>query len=263
MSAWDNYEKRITIHGPTKRSSAYKRECRFIDQKLKDNLSYQPVKIFPREFCFNVNTRPIRQHVEDRNVAIIDSDNLNEKVIYSMPSEDIQLGSLISWMDNYWIVTERDANTTLLTRAKLTQCNHLLRWITPSGIIVEQWCVVEDGTKYLTGELEDRKFIVTRGDARIAVLISKNKYTDLMDRESRFLIDDPDTEHKMSFQLTKPLKVGMSYGSDGVYKFVMQEVTATEYDDHVRGIADYYRYFPEDPDNPVAGEEPPKKGAWL
>ena len=71
--------------------------------------------------------------------------------------------------------------------------------------------------------------------------ITRNKYTVNFNREDRFLIDDPDTKHKLSYQLTKPLKLGMAYNGKGVYKFVLQEVTATEYDNHELGIANYYK----------------------
>jgi len=93
----------------------------------------------------------------------------------------------------------------------------------------------------LTGELEDRQFVTTRGDSRISMTITRNKYTVNFNREDRFLIDDPDTKHKLSYQLTKPLKLGMAYNGKGVYKFVLQEVTATEYDNHELGIANYYK----------------------
>ena len=72
-----------------------------------------------------------------------------------MPGETIKHGSLVHWMDQYWLVVEKDYNTTLYTRAKLQQCNYLLRWVSEDAVIHEQWCIVEDGTKYLTGELED------------------------------------------------------------------------------------------------------------
>ena len=60
----------------------------------------------------------------------------------------------------------------------------------------------------LTGEYEDRNFIVTRGDSRIAMTIAKNKYTTKFNRENRFLIDDPDADFKLAYILSKPLKVG-------------------------------------------------------
>ena len=106
----------------------------------------------------------------------------------------------------------------------------------------------------LTGEYEDRNFVVTRGDSRIAMTIAKNEDTVRFNRESRFLIDDPESQIKLSYLLTKPLKVGWVYNTEGVYSFVLQEVVSTDDDNHELGIADYYKYFPKDssptqPDN--------------
>ena len=271
MSAWSTYKNRIGAHGGSKRDAAYIREVRYIDSKLPDNLSYQTVDVYPREYGFNVDhmgSDAIRYRYS-QNVAIIDSDNLNEKTICSMPTEDISLGSLIFWMNNYWLVTERDANTTLYTKGKLLQCNHLLKWVTDEREIMEQWCVVEDGTKYLTGEYEDRNFVVTRGDSRISVQIAKNEYTCMFDRERRFLIDDDDSPHKLAYLLTKPFKKGITYNGEGTYKFVLQEVTATDYDNHELGIADYYHYFPKkddvphENDNQNNSDETDGKKVWL
>lgn len=245
MSMWETYKNRINAHGGSKRNASYIREVRFIESKLPANLSYNTVNIYPQKYGYNIESRENSEHRILQNVAIINSDNLNEKIICSMPSEDIELGALVYWKDNYWLVSERDANSTIYTKGKLLQCNHLLKWISPDNDIIEQWCVIEDGTKYLTGELEDRNFVVTRGDSRISMQIARNKHTIAFDREYRFLIDDPDSRHKLSYLLTKPLKRGLTYNSKGTFKFVLQEVTATEDDNHELGIADYYKHFPK------------------
>lgn len=272
MNAWSTYESRIAAHGGTKRNAAYVREVRTIEMKLPDNLSYHPVDIYLQEYGYNIESDEAMEHRILQNVAIVNSDNLNEKTIYSMPSEDIELGSLIYWMDNYWLVCERDANTTVYTKAKLLQCNHLLRWISDDRQIMEQWCVIEDGTKYLTGEYEDRNFVVTRGDSRISMQIARNKYTVAFNREHRFLIDDADSPHKLAYLLTKPLKRGLTYNNKGTFKFVLQEVTATEFDNHELGIADYYKYFPKKdgddipehfPDADDKNPPPEKKEVWI
>lgn len=257
MSSWDTYLSRIEARGGNKRNAALIRETRFIENHLPDSLSYHPVEIYPQEYGFNIESNV--EHRITQNVAIINSDNLNEKSIYSLPSEDIELGSLVYWMDNYWLVCERDANTTVYTKAKLVQCNHLLKWVSSSNEIMEQWCIIEDGTKYLTGEYEDRNFVVTRGDSRIAMQIARNQYTTEFDRECRFLIDDPETPHKLAYLLTKPLKRGLTYNSQGTFKFVLQEVTATENDNHELGIADYYKHFPKEFNTPPTSG----KKVWI
>lgn len=122
-------------------------------------------------------------------------------------------------------------------------------------------CTTSLNIKDLTGELEDRQFIVTRGDSRIAVTIARNEYTAKLNRESRFIIDDPLSTMPLSYLLTKPLKLGMTYGEDGVFKFVLQEVTATADDNFELQVANYYKYFPkeieEDTTSPIDRER------WL
>lgn len=147
MNVWDSYETRIETLGGTKRGTSKKREIRYIHNKLPDNLSYQLVTLFDPAHTYNIESTEMQNAAVEQNVAIINSDNLNEKYIFSMPGEDIECGSIIHWMDNYWLVDEKDANTTLYTRAKLLQCNYLLRWVNNNDEICEQWCMIEDGTK--------------------------------------------------------------------------------------------------------------------
>ena len=271
MGAWDLYQSRLDVHGNTKRNASLIREVRYINTKLPDNLSYTTVEMHPMEYGYNIESDEMREHIITQDGAIINSDNLDEKTMIAMPGADIELGTLVHWMDNYWLVVERDANTTIYTKTKLLQCNHLLHWIEDreEGLkIIAQWCVIEDGTKYLTGEYEDRNFVVTRGDSRISMQIARNKYTVEFDRERRFLIDDPESPHKLAYLLTKPLKLGFTYNNQGTLKFVLQEVTATQDDNHELGIADYYKYTKKDPEfrceHGVTEEETPSgKKVWI
>lgn len=253
MGIWDIYKNRIYADGKTKREAALSRTSRMLRERLEDSLSYHDVTV----------------DGENRSVIIDDSDNLNEKIMHSLPGEDFICGGLVEWADNHWLITEKDANNELRTRVKLLQCNFLLKWIDTDHIIHEQWCVIEDGTKYLTGEYEDKDFIVTRGDSRIAMTIARNPDTVKFSRNNRFLIDDPESEKMNSYLLTKPLKVGKSYNGHGVYSFVLQEVVSTDNDNFELGIADYYLHFPKkdtsgENDNDASGSasNTGKKG-WL
>lgn len=140
MTAWDDYAARLEVHGRTKREASKLRFQKYVERKLPDNLSYHEVKISGAE----------------ATVAIINSDNLNQKYIYSMPNETLDLGGLVLYEDNYWLITETDAADEVYTKGIMLQCNYLLKWVDAEHVIHEQWCIVEDGTKYLTGELEDK-----------------------------------------------------------------------------------------------------------
>ena len=245
MNIWDIYQSRITAHGDSKRNVVLLREQRDLSKNLKDSLSFQKVKIDGLE----------------TDASIINSDNLNEKKICSMPGESFECGSVVEWANNHWLITEKDANDEVYTKGKLLQCNYLLRWIDDEDVIHKQWCIIEDGTKYLTGEFEDKTFVVTRGDSRISMTIGKNKDTAKFNRKSRFLIDDQDSGDMLAYLLTKPLKVGKTYGGKGVYSFVLQEVVSTNDDNMELGIADYYKHFPKQEDRNIGTTNPPTTGS--
>lgn len=277
MGVWDTYEQQRGITGNSRRSTHLRRAAHEIDMHLKDSLSYTTAVIYTPEHSNNIPADDYAGFGKTMEVSIINSDNLNEKMIMAMPGEEIINGSLVHWMDQYWLVSEQDANNTVYRRSKMLQCNHLLKWVDEDHIIRTQWCVVEDGTKYLTGEYEDRNFVVTRGDSRIAITIAKNQDTVKLGRQHRFLIDDPDDEYKMAFALTKPLKFAGVYGGVGVYKFVMQEVNSSDDDNQELGIADYYKHFTHETDrygDPIIRTEeyelPPdpregktERGKWM
>ena len=132
METWDSYEERMTVRGKTRRGSSLTREQRMLRDKLRHSLSFHKDVIVDGEI---------------QDVAIINSDNLDTKFIYSLPGEDIRHGAYVEWMENVWLVIEKDYNTEVYTKAKMQQCNYLLKWVDDDDVIHEQWCVVEDGTK--------------------------------------------------------------------------------------------------------------------
>ena len=218
MGIWDTYKNRINLTGETKRDEHLNRLKRQLSSKLPNSLSYHSVIVDGL----------------DQMAVIDDSDNFNEKIL--------DLKEILE------VITEKDANTEVRTKVKMLQCNYLLKWVDEDNIIHEQWCIVEDGTKYMTGEYEDRDFFTTRGDSRIAITIGRNADTVKLGRQNRFLVDDPDSKTKNAYALTKPLKAGHIYNGNGVFSFVLQECVATDNDNYELGIADYYLHFPKEND---------------
>ena len=128
---WDQYEARMEARGKTRRVTALKREQRLLNDKLRYSLSYHQAAV----------------DGEERDVAIINTDNLDIKFICALPGEDIRHGADVVWMENHWLVIEKDYNTEVYAKAKMQQCNYLLKWVDDENVIHEQWCIVEDGTK--------------------------------------------------------------------------------------------------------------------
>lgn len=230
MDAWSSYMARTGAKGEEMRDASLRREKRFLTNKLGKSLSYHPVTIDGNE----------------RSVAIINSDNLNTKTICSMPGEDLPHGGLVYWMEQYWLITAKDYNNEVYTRATMKQCNYLLKWVADDMSIVSRWCIVEDGTKYLTGEYGDRNYVVERGDARATITLAKDPYSVKLNRGNRFLIDDYDSPNVLAYQLTKPFKLGGAYNGKGVLSFVLTECNTEDTDNLELHIANYYKYFPRE-----------------
>lgn len=132
MSVWDSYFRSSASDVSTQRDVMLAREKRTLRQKMPQSLSFH---------------RGVIINGQSRDLSIINSDNLDTKTLLSLPDEDLPHGGLVEWMNNRWLIIEKDANNEVYTRCKMRQCNYLLRWVNPSGVIVERWCIIEDGTK--------------------------------------------------------------------------------------------------------------------
>lgn len=228
MNPWDSYVSRMEGRGETRRDATLRREQRTLGKEFADSLSYHSMRIDD----------------EERQVMVINSDNLNIKTLCSMPGEDLRHGALVDWADNHWLVIARDANNELYTKVTIQQCNFLAKWVSKDGEVVKRWSIVEDGTKYLTGEYGDKNFILVRGDSRVTMTLPKDRETVRLDRDSRFLIDNEDSPNVLAYRLTKPFKLGSCYGGNGVLSYVLTECATEDTDDLERRIPNYYRYFP-------------------
>lgn len=233
MNPWSTYQAKMNAQGGGKRGALIQRERRFLNSKLPSSLSYHQVFI----------------NGAAQSLAIINSDNFDTKTLCSMPGEDFPHGGTVDWMKNKWLIISRDANNELYTRGIMRQCNYLLRWISDDGKIIERWCIVEDGTKYLTGEYSDNNFVITRGDSRVSLTLPKDEYTIRLNRNNRFLIDNYDSPNVLAYRLSKPFKLGGSYDSEdseGVLYYILQECNTEDTDNLKLHIANYYDYFPRD-----------------
>lgn len=252
---WTKYEERMRLSGRSQRDAMLNREKDYIRRKLRNSLSFHTASV----------------DGISRELAIINTDNLDTKTVIALPDEDIRHGATVEWMDNHWLVIEKDANTEVYAKAKMRQCNYLLKWI-DNGRILERWCIIEDGTKYLTGEYGDKDFIVMRGDSRVSMILPLDDDTLKLNRTNRFLIDDYFDDRVMAYRLTKPFKLGGSYGENGVLAFVLVECNTEDDDNLELHIADYYKYFPRVDESgeetgpqtwPTPGEDTGSGRKWL
>lgn len=228
MSAWDTYQARLEVNGTTKRERALKHTQSYISNKITESLS-----------CHKVFINGIEQTVTILNQR----EDMALKKICSLPGESLLHGGIVDFADSKWLITEIDANDEVYTSGMMQRCNYLLKWLNKKGEIIEKWCVVQDGTKYLIGEKAEDMMSI--GDARIAITISKDEDTIELNRGKRFLVDDLDAETPLAYQITKPNKLFSVYGDQGVFRFILNEVNMTDDDNVELRIADYFNWKPD------------------
>ena len=221
---WDNYSERLQTSNNKARSQSQLFNREFYSRHIPNSLAYKEVRIngFRTE------------------IAVIDSTEMSVKKIYSMPGKTLEHGGLVQWENSIWLITEVDKHAEIYTKGKMTRCNYLLKWIDRSddnAIQKECWCVVTD-TSALLGE--EQKQMMTVGDARTTLTIPKNDDTRKFTRGMRFIIDDPDTDKPLAYEITKPIRLHNVYDKKGVYKFLLHEVNTTDQDNLDLLIADYY-----------------------
>lgn len=228
MGAWDAYIERVSKVG-TMRDALVEQAKTTIAQMSYDSPS-----------CRHVKINDVWQYV-----LITHRQATDEKRICSIPGEHLRHGGVVDFAESKWLITELDADDEIYDRGIMLRCNYLLRWIGADGKLKEKWCVVVDGTKYLIGEASEETMAI--GDARIAVTVSKDSDTSELCRGARFLIDDPDTDKPLAYQITKPNKLFNVYGGNGVFKFILNEVQLTKEDNVELRIADYTSWKPSIP----------------
>lgn len=227
MDAWNLYESIRFASGENKRDMLVQHAQESITRRLLDSPACKLVTINDAE----------------QMISVAHTEEMDTKRICAIPGESLPHGGLVDFAGHKWLITTIDANNEIYERGLMTQCNHVLRWISKDGNLKEKWCIVEDGTKYLIGE--KRTLDYTIGEARIAVTIGKDEDTVELSRGKRFLIDDDDAEEPTAYEITKTNRLFNSYNGSGVFRFILTE-TPIEDGDHIKmRIANYADWKPE------------------
>lgn len=237
-SGLELYESRMTTIGTTKRDSKRNNARMSYKRRMVDSLACHKVLIAG----------------EEQWITIRHGDNYYEKKITALPGDTLKHGGYVDYSDSKWIITSIDYDNEIYQRGIMLQCNFLLKWINKSGNIVEKWCYIVDGTKYLIGERSNN--LMTIGDSRIAMTIPKDEDTIELTRGRRFLIADVDTDALCAYEISKSNTLFDVFDREGVFRFILNETNVTKNDNKDLMIADCDKWIPRNVlDSPYLGDE--------
>jgi hypothetical protein len=155
---WDLYNDRLEINGSTARERNISKIKDTISSKIIGSPSYQSVTI----------------NVTSKNLIIGElsstTKDLTKKQILSLPDESFNLGDLIVWDSNNWLVTNCDFDETIQCKGIIEQCNYTLKFQNTLGTILSYPVIFESKTsptlnegQYLT-TVESKSTIKLRFD---------------------------------------------------------------------------------------------------
>ena len=234
MANWDLYMARLLAHGDTPRDRARNYAIYTIDSLMPASVAYRTALVI----------LPNDMGEYDQDFAFLKSDDYAIKYICTRPGESITCGAILDWCNHKWIVTDQDVDDDLYAKATITKSNYNLKFTLDSGAEVSKPAYIRDVTKYLVGETA--KQMITIGSSRMSVTVAKDRDTDMIQRGTRFLIDDPDVGMKIAYQVTKIDRVTGILDGTGIYKFLVVETNVREGDDVIEMVPDNSVYVPDD-----------------
>ena len=220
---WDLYENRIEILGLTRRDRNV--------NKIKNDIN---IKISGSPSCQSVT---YNADEDTSNLIILDVDNNPyEKKINALPDESFDLGDIVNWMSQYWLITKIDVDNTIQVSGYMQLCNYNLKFLDSDGVATSRYCIIGDSS----GSVEENNFI-RLGNGKYSIKLAFDSETKLFKDGGRFLIDYNTTE-PLAYKIIRVDSVVNNYGTSGgmIILTVEQDGRNVSDDSVALMIANYY-----------------------
>lgn len=152
-----------------------------------------------RDTCDHENV--LRNGEEYELIIVEDTENNTyRKKIKSLNGDYFNMGDIITWNNQQWIVNALDPDDKTWNSGYMVLCTLLLSWQNSHGEIVQRWCYDENFTKYSSG-VTGNKTLQT-GDFQFGIQAPLDSETKILKRDRRFVIDVAEVDVPDVFDLT-------------------------------------------------------------
>lgn len=233
MTNWAMYENRMGLYGEDQRETNISRSKRMILKKMLTNPMCKRVEIDD----------------EPRKLMILATALTTKKKIYTLPDENLSLGSIVLWNDSHWIVTEVDKDNDITTQGAIEMCNRQLTWQNvKTGEIHSRWATVQK--PYYSNI--DENDVISTSSREFKVQMPYDEESSLIDVDKRFMLEIIAGEPK-TYRCTSVDSTTERYDHEGGLRgFLVINLTQDQYNKDVDnaelGICDYVQ--PKTPDPP-------------
>lgn len=173
MSFFDDYKKRINIHGSNFVNAKKKINSYFYNSKFKDSPSY-------RQAILNGDESKLI------DLRLINSDKLNIKRASLKPDEILKDGDMLYFDDKHWLVLDCEENLTS-PQAEIRECNKTLNYL---GLDRPIPCCGENALFYTLGQLDNDRF--SHPDGKVNIYVQASDKTRFIYEGMRFIFNGLD-----------------------------------------------------------------------
>lgn len=173
MVQWNIYSSLLTSNGVTQRD-------RTINKTKREMLKLAPHT--PAYKNVIIDGKP-------QNVLIISSSTeLDTKKIVAMPNENINIGSIVEWSNEHWIIYDNDCEDSIHQKGMMYRCNVYLKWQNEKGEIIGRYGYISDSSKQAIG-LKSSGDIMYQLEQQYKGYFALDEETIKIRRDKRFLMD--------------------------------------------------------------------------
>lgn len=187
---WDTYEAILHRDGETYRDRAINREREMLMRRMTDSPASKTVLV----------------NGEEKDLLMLSTDAQDVKNFKMLPGDTIEVGDMVEWNNEHWIVIRVDFDDEITRNGRIKQCNHLFRWQNGTPDIIYRWGVLDPGV-YSTTLDEEEKVVVPDKQYKI------------------YLPFDEDTK---KLYLHKKIATEIAYDKDGKEVLVVYELTGRD-----------------------------------
>lgn len=154
----------------------------------------------------------------------------------------LKAGQFVEYKNRRWLITTLPDDNKIYEKAIMEYCNHYLQWMSIDGRVIGRYCIVNDGTKYSTGETDAGESLIL-GDTRINVRIPRDEESLNIEDATRFLISN-NTKRPTAYRITKYDDVSDYFVTSGVINMIcIEDQFINGVDNAELMIANYYGKF--------------------
>lgn len=239
---WDTYEAILHRDGETYRDRAINREREMLMRRMTDSPASKTVLV----------------NGEEKDLLMLSTDAQDVKNFKMLPGDTIEVGDMVEWNNEHWIVIRVDFDDEVTRNGRIKQCNHLFRWQNGTPGIIYRWGVLDPGVYSTTLDEEEK---VVGPDKQYKIYLPFDEDTKKLYLKKRIATeiayDKDGKEVLVVYELTGRDSITSSYGING-HLLVMYARSAGDWnpltDDLELMICDYIK--PEEDPTPPMPPDP-------